>query len=88
VLGAAVCYLLSTVPHYGLFARGRDREILAANVAALVGALATGLPLAVLAPYAAIPGAVLAGFFLLLLLKAVLLRRAGGASSRADLVMN
>lgn len=78
ILAAVSTYLVSTVFHYGLFARDQDQSILIANVAALGVFPVSYLCFDYLAILSKVPMAMLAAFVAMLCLKALALHRNGG----------
>jgi O-antigen/teichoic acid export membrane protein len=76
VLGAAVSYALGMVPHYGLYARGHDRSIIASHVVALPVFAISTLLLSHLYSTSAVPIGVFISLTFILFCKSILYKKA------------
>lgn len=89
VLGAMIVYSIGMVPHYALYARGRDRPIIVSHLASLLVFAATTLAMTTISHIYAVPVGVLAAMSTVMLWKAGFYlwaeRPGAGSTSRCNL---
>lgn len=66
ILIATLLYALGMIPHYGLYAQGRDRPIIYSHIASLIIFIATTWSAAQYSPHIAVPLGLCASFFCVL----------------------